>query len=39
MIAFRKNKDIKGYVQFMVDNSSNIIGVSLKKVSKTLRAE
>ena len=39
MINFRQNKDIKGYVQFMVDNSSKIIGVSLKKVSKTLRAE
>ena len=39
MLSFRKNKDIKGYVQFMVDNSDKIIGVSLKKISKTLRAE
>ena len=39
MLSFRINRDIKGYVQYMVDNSDKIIGVSLKKVSKTLRAE
>jgi hypothetical protein len=39
MLEFRKTRNIKGYVQFMVDNVNSIVGVSLKKVSKELRAD
>ena len=37
MENFRKNNDIVGYVDFMVNNSDKIIGVSLKQVGKNMR--
>lgn len=37
MVEFRKNKDIIGYVNFMVNNSDKIIGVSLKQVGNDMR--
>lgn len=37
MYDLRKKGDIKGYVDFMINNTDNIIGVSLKQLGKAMR--